>query len=314
MRDMSLGQPDDTYAVVLVGTGVPGACEMNTDYLVSLAEYFFKEWGVRTHTVATSNADMTVMDAVARAGGTGAALGLSGWDNSEEGRALLATLVGGTRQPAACTVALANLKNIDPQQATVRYLGEGIEETLERVRSPEACGIDTDGWAFDDETSPTSVELCPHTCERATQDTSSEIRVELGCLGAPVPVLQRTTVRETYEGDCPRTSQQPQWGFVSYSASTPSDSGITLEVRAAPNLDGLEQVPWLPLGHVSAAEENEECYFADGCYLDLWDAVGGVPTVHHPYLEVRITLDPSADNQTPVLDSWEVTYSCPDGE
>ena len=129
-----------------------------------------------------------------------------------------------------------------------------------------------------------------------------------------MPVYQSTTVTETYEGTCPRVDQQPQWGFVSYSALTPSDSTINLDVRVALALEDLEQAQWLPLGQVSAAQENEACFFADGCYLDLWDALGGVPTVHHPYLEVRITLDPSTDNQTPVLDSWQLTYSCPDDE
>lgn len=316
MRDAKMRQPAGTYAVVFVGTGIPGACEMDPTFLVSLAEYFHRTWGILTYTVATSGADSAVMDAVALTGGTGEALDLSGWDNSGLGQSLLETVVGDTGARAACTTVLGNLANIDPDQAEVHYLhGDGTDEALARVSDAQDCvGAQGGAWYYDSPTSPTAVELCPLTCDAVQADVGAEIHVGLGCRGGPAQALRATTFTETYRGDCPQLSQQPQWGFLSYSASTPSDSEIGLQVRAAPSLGDLATAEWLPLGEVREGLQNEICLFASGCYLDVWEALKGVPAAHQPYLEVRITLRPSTDNQSPLLNHWQLTYSCPDAE
>jgi hypothetical protein len=68
-------------------------------------------------------------------------------------------------------------KLINPFQIKVNHLSEaGVQqEALEKL-TKTTCG---DGWYFDDDTTPTSVILCPKTCERL-QD--GKIQVDFGCM------------------------------------------------------------------------------------------------------------------------------------
>jgi hypothetical protein len=51
------------------------------------------------------------------------------------------------------------------------------------------------------------------------------------------------------------------------------------------------------------------------CPVDLYTALGGLPEARNRYLELQITIQPTSDtNQTPSVNNWQVTYSCPDAE
>ncbi|MBN1610732.1 MAG: hypothetical protein JW940_29145 [Polyangiaceae bacterium] len=312
MRDAALANPDDAYAVVLVGTGISDVCVTDSSYLVELAEYFHQQWGILTFTVAPSGADQTVMDAVAEAGGTDTSRSLPGWGSSSAGQSLLDDLIAASGAVVPlCTTELGNAEHIDPTQAVVRYLhGDGSSELLDPVASAEDCAADGPGWYYDDPSAPASFTLCPGTCSSVQEDSGAEVRVELPCLGDPSPVLLTTTVSEVYPAECPEGTRV-QWGFMGYSASTPSDSRIILSARTADQQEDLAAAQTTKLRVIAASLDNLECEIAGGCYVDLFDLLDGVPDARRPVLELQVVLVPSTYNETPVLADWQITYSCP---
>jgi hypothetical protein len=311
MRDAALENPSDTYAVVLLGRGMSDVCVTDSSYLIAVADLFYRQWGILTFTVALDGADDTVMAAIAEAGGTGTSRVYSGWDASAAGRSLLRDLVAASGAVLPCTTDLGNAERIDPMRAVVRYLhGDGSSEALDPVEDAADCAADGAGWYYDDAASPASLTLCPATCSLVRADVGAEVHVELPCLGDPAPLLQTTTVSEVYESDCPEGTQV-QWGFIGYSASTPSDSRITLSARTASQVDELQGASPRRLATITAESGNEQCEITAGCYIDLWQALGGVPAARRSALELQVSLVPSTTNETPVLTDWQITYSCP---
>ena len=251
------------------------------------------------------------MDAIAEAGGTGASRHLVGWDASAAGNDLLEDLVAASGAVPPCTTQLGNPEHSDPSRAVVRYLhGDDASVLLSQVADAEGCPADGAGWYYDDASSPTSLTLCPATCSLVQQDTGAEVRVELPCLGDPSPALKTTTVSEVYESNCPEGTLV-QWGFMGYSASIPSDSRIVLSARTAVQQDELVDAQMTWLASINAASNNQECEITDGCYIDLFDKLEGLPDARLPFLELRARLVPSKYNETPVLADWQITFSCP---
>lgn len=312
MRDAALENPADTYAVVLVGTGLSDACAAGTDDLVALADHYYREWGILTYTVAVHGANDDVMTAVAEAGGTGTSHHFTGGDASLVGLALLEELIDGTGAVPSCTLAISAPDNSDPKRALVRYVhGDGSASMLSQVSDASRCH--SKGWYFDDSNAPALLTLCPAACSLVQADAGSEVHVGFPCFGDPAPALHRTALTEVYESDCPEGTQV-QWGFLGYSASTPRDSRIVLSARAAAHVEDLSSVDMLNLETISAASDNEECELAAGCYIDLWDVLGGTPGAQQRVLELGVSLVPSKYNETPVLSDWQITYSCPAAE
>jgi hypothetical protein len=310
MRDAALENPSDTFAVVLVGTGVSDVCVTDTSYLVALADYFRRTWGILTYTVAVYGADEAAMAAIAEAGGTGTSRHFSGWDASVDGRNLLADLVAASGAVPSCTTELGNAEQTDPARAVVRYVhGDGSSSALTPVSDPSACTAAGGGWYYDDASTPTSLTLCPATCSLVQGDAGAEVRVELPCLGDPAPLLQRTTVSEVYVADC-EEGTLVQWGFLGYSAQTPFDSSIVLAARTADRREDLPAAPMKWLTSIAAASGNQECEIADGCYVDLFRRLGRLADTRRPVLELQVELSPSTRNETPALLDWQITFSC----
>jgi hypothetical protein len=307
MRDAALETPSDTYAVVLVGTGISDVCVTDSSYLVALADYFRNSWGILTFTVALDGADEVAMAAIAEAGGTGTSRRFSDWDASSAGRSLIDDLIAASGAVPPCTTELGGAERSDPTRAVVRYVhGDSSSSLPEKVAGERDCPADGEAWYYDNESSPTSLTLCPATCSLVRADAGAEVRAELPCLGDPSPLLHTTTVSEVYDADCPKGTGA-QWGFMGYSASIPSTAAIILGVGTA---NDVEDLPSAPTHWLGTLEQTSECEITDGCYFDLWSRLRGSPDARKSLLELRVWLVPSSRNETPVLKDWQITYSC----
>ena len=56
----------------------------------------------------------------------------------------------------------------------------GGAEILVRRAGPGDC-LDRDGWYYDDPISPSTLVLCPATCQRVGSDTQGTLDIILGC-------------------------------------------------------------------------------------------------------------------------------------
>ena len=60
----------------------------------------------------------------------------------------------------------------------------GAMTTFGQVSSESACGS-SDGWYYDDPQNPTSITLCPKTCQSVQADAGAKIQILFGCATQP---------------------------------------------------------------------------------------------------------------------------------
>jgi hypothetical protein len=74
---------------------------------------------------------------------------------------------------------------IDWDKVIVQYTPGtgGSPQDLTRVDSGAQCGA-SGGWYYDNNNTPTTIQLCPNTCTSITTDSKAKIGISLGCLGS----------------------------------------------------------------------------------------------------------------------------------
>ncbi len=72
---------------------------------------------------------------------------------------------------------------VQPDKVKVIFTpGSGGPIQLPRATNKAACS--GPGWFYDNNTTPTTIELCPASCTTAQGDPNGKIDIELGCLGS----------------------------------------------------------------------------------------------------------------------------------
>jgi hypothetical protein len=123
------------------------------------------------------------MNALAAAGGTNTAFMIG---NGNAAADLLAALQAIQATVLACSFAMPESQDpnhpIDPNQVNITYTagGSSTPETIKQVPSAADCGPQG-GWYYDDPQSPSSIHLCPATCELVQADENGSLKVVVGC-------------------------------------------------------------------------------------------------------------------------------------
>jgi hypothetical protein len=167
---------------VLVTDGLPDeACANDTQQLATIAaDSHGGTPSIPTYVIGMSGADFSVLSAIAAAGGTTSAYSVtSGGPDAfllvlNEIRAAAVGCDFPVPVPEGGVVDFANVQLIYTP-------GTGNEQTLTHQPGSANCGS---GWYFDDNTSPTTITLCPPTCQMMHQDAKARVDISLGCLGA----------------------------------------------------------------------------------------------------------------------------------
>jgi hypothetical protein len=296
--------PNAIYVVVLVTDGEPTVCDINNNDIAALADNAYINNGIRTYTIAMAGANVSALDQIAKAGGTGKAFVISGTTNvSQQLTTALQSIAG---QNASCSFDLPNQGAFDPNDATVSYTsGSGTSTTLPKAQNAGSCGA---GWYYDNNTNPISVTLCPQTCTQVQSDPGAKVSVQLGCPKAYGPV----TYTQTYQATCP-SGTMPQWGYLAYDTTTPVSSNVSFRVRTASTQAGLSSAPYVGAATAQASPDTQLCPLSgpSPCPVDLYPKLGQYDA-NNPYLELSVTLNPTSDqSQSPTVNNWQLTYSCP---
>ena len=173
---------DQRVVGVLVTDGLPDqACASDTQQLATIAaESVGGTPSIPIYVVGMSGADFSVLSAIAAAGGTTSAYSVT----SGGPAAFLLVLDEIRAASVGCDfpVPVPEGGVVDPSNVQLIYTpGTGNEQTLSHQPGSETCGS---GWYFDDNTSPTTITLCPSTCQMMHQDANARVDISLGCLGA----------------------------------------------------------------------------------------------------------------------------------
>jgi hypothetical protein len=130
------------------------------------------------------------------------------------------------------------------------------------------------------------------------------------------------TYTQRYVADC-GASTRAQWSLLSYNVTTPSSNGtsssVKFEVRTAPKLADGDAGTFSSYVQAALAPSPDpvNCPMSGGdaatCPKVLYTILGGATgAASNDILDLQVTLTPTADQQIgPVLNSWQVTYSCP---
>lgn len=77
-------------------------------------------------------------------------------------------------------------EDFDPDRVNVAF-DDGMGGTLEigRVDAPAACAGVADGWYYDVPAAPTSIVLCPQTCDTIQGFANASVSIKFGCATVP---------------------------------------------------------------------------------------------------------------------------------
>lgn len=179
--------PSHSVAIVLATDGLPGAAgctgETAAGVQSAAAAGFAGTPSIRTFVIGI-DPDTTM------------STNLNSWATAGGGQAFDVATAGGSAQFLAamkniqgkligCTFSMPKTDAgiIEPSKVKVLYTpGSGSQTALPKFANKAACS--GPGWFYDNNTNPTTIELCPASCTTIQADPNGKIDIELGCLGS----------------------------------------------------------------------------------------------------------------------------------
>ncbi len=183
-----------TLAQVLITDGRPTACTLRDNAgLAAIIDTQRTVNGVNTYVVGMLGADYAGLETLALSGGAPAhtnlcASGSSSCHYYDVGLGASAGFSQALRDIQLAAVGCAyNLPApprglLDPDRVRVTYDSGGPASDLTRVQSASNCGSSPSSWHYDNNTSPTSVRLCPAACSVVRANAAAKVNVLFGCL------------------------------------------------------------------------------------------------------------------------------------
>lgn len=187
-----------TMVGVLITDGDPNGCDSNLNNLAAILSGHLAANKIRTFVIGMTGASASSLEVIAQGGGAPAH-----GPQFCEGTSSCHYYSVGNGEPAAFAAALAAIQAaslsctmnvpvpaggrlLDPNDVKVEYTaGSGAKTVLKRV--PDAGSCAADGWFYDDNANPKTVNLCPAICSTVGQDASAKVNVLFGCRAlAPV--------------------------------------------------------------------------------------------------------------------------------
>ncbi len=125
--------------------------------------------------------DLTALNGIAQAGGTGQATLVDTGGNAQQ--QFLSALDAARRLAIPCDFAIPDQSGLDPAQTNVVYAPAGApQQQFLFVGDVTGCSkASTNGWYFDNPTAPTKVILCDAACDMVKADDRGQVNVVFGC-------------------------------------------------------------------------------------------------------------------------------------
>jgi hypothetical protein len=169
------GVPDDTCT-----SPVDGETPNTLANAISVAAAAFAGMPSISTFVIGVGSDLSALNGIAQAGGTGTATLVDTGGNAQQ--QFLAALDAARKSAIPCDFAIP-AGNVDPAETNVEYVpGTGADLTFVFVGDSTGCSKAPDnGWYFDAPTKPTKVSLCQAACDTVKADDLGQVNVVFGC-------------------------------------------------------------------------------------------------------------------------------------
>jgi hypothetical protein len=187
-RTWASAHTDSVPAIVLATDGEPYDCSSTVDGTEAIAARG-AAGTPRVLTFVIGIGDQSAaLDGIAQAGGTGQAFYVdTSGVVSDEFLAALSTVRGSPRLACSFAIPQPDAGAVDLTRVNVTF-GTGGTATgrtvIGNVSGSVACSANTAGWYFAPKIQPTSIQLCPSTCE-ALRASPGTIEIALGCKTQP---------------------------------------------------------------------------------------------------------------------------------
>jgi hypothetical protein len=169
--------------VVLATDGEPTGCTQNgpQDVADIAAKALAGPNAIQTFVLGVGRS-LSSLNLVAQSGGSGKAILVD--TGGDVGQAISDALkqIRGQALPCAYNIPARSSKGaVDPHKVNVRYSAKGatagVLVPMTQGGDPTKCGS-AGGWYYDNPTAPSSIQLCPSTCESLGD---GRVSVEFGC-------------------------------------------------------------------------------------------------------------------------------------
>lgn len=184
-QNVLANDPDQRAVVALVTDGLPEECETSDSHFVGAAQNALAQHDILTFTIGLEGANIDLLNAIAAAGGTEAAVVIGTANAQDE---LIAALNAIREVTIACSYdvpAMVDGDTVDPDRVNVIYeTGGGQKITIGGVAGESACA-DSGGWYYDDPAMPSRIHLCPATCTSIREDADAKVTLQFGCATVP---------------------------------------------------------------------------------------------------------------------------------
>lgn len=177
---LSLADEGKKVAIVLVTDGEPAQCgqdNQNIDNTAAEAAAIFPE--IPTYVIGVGRA-LDALNDIAHAGGTNSAF-IVDTDDPDKTRSDLLQQVQLIRgEQISCDLAIPEApagETLDPKKVNVELLSGEESAAL----NYDAECSDGTGWRYDNEETPSKIELCNNTCETVQNGEDSGVNVLFGC-------------------------------------------------------------------------------------------------------------------------------------
>jgi hypothetical protein len=178
--------PLEKAIVILVTDGRPNGCTQEEDAIAGLANHAYTTRGVLTYGMGLVGSEEHLMNEIARKGGTEHGLFIGNGNAQAE---LLAALKAIQGSPIACELGVPPSENgtpVDASRIKVKYTsGSGSVSSVEQVAGLPACRTESGGFYTTDPYRPTTIALCPSTCQTAQADPTAKIEIVIDCAPSP---------------------------------------------------------------------------------------------------------------------------------
>jgi hypothetical protein len=170
------GVPDDACI-----SPVAGETPNSLDNAIAVAAAAFAATPSIPTFVIGVGSDLTALNGIAQAGGTGQATLVDTGGNAQQ--QFLSALDAARRTAIPCDFAIPDQNGVDPAQTNVVYdpAGAGPQQFVFVGDSTDCAKAASNGWYFDNATAPTKVILCDAACDMVKADDRGQVNVVFGC-------------------------------------------------------------------------------------------------------------------------------------
>ncbi len=202
---------NETCVGILVTDGTPTQCDTNENDLVKIIADGASK-GVKTYTLGLPGSDLSVLNQYAVAGGTTAAIDVSGGAdafvaalNSIRKQVVVTethTTTSRVSHPVTTQMVISTPldcqwkippapagQTLDPAKVNLQMTtAAGATTQFGHLTSAADCARAVDGWYYDDPVHPTQVLVCPNTCTTLKASVGGRVDLLFGCATVTTPV------------------------------------------------------------------------------------------------------------------------------